>query len=97
MISKVCWRGLAVDIIRRLWDRGLYRDNKTLQQVHDNWIMFWIDYRATGTMRQVDKQIEELNPTPVTIADPVYWEESEGETPLGGTIGFTYEFTDDNT
>lgn len=88
-MSDINWRGLAVDIIRRLWDRGLYRDNKILQQVHDNWLGHWLDYRTKTTMRSADQQLADMKEDP-TIPDPLYWEE-------GGTIGFTYEFTDDDS
>lgn len=89
-------QALVVDIIRRLWDQKLYQNNKWLRMIHDNWIGHWIDVKTAVTMRSVDMQAEELTPEPEVIK-PVYWEEEEGETPLGGTIGFTYEFTDDNS
>ena len=60
MINSVCWRGLAVDIIRRLWDHGYWRDNETLQRIHDEWLHFWVDYRTEKTMEDVDRQIKEL-------------------------------------
>lgn len=88
-------KALVVEIIRVLWDRGLYRDNKWLRMCHDNWIDFWIDWRASLTMRGVDQQARELTPEP-EVAKPVYWEETEGETPLGGAFGYTYEFDKDN-
>ena len=89
-----CYRGLVVDVIRQLWDRSLYQDNKWLKLVHENWFSYWVDYRTCLTMQGVDRQIEELNPEPVRIAEPIYWEEEEGETPLGGPIGYTYDFVD---
>ena len=87
-------KALVVEVIRNLWDRGLYRDNKWLRMCHDNWICFWIDWRAALTMKEVDEQAKELTPEP-EIVKPVYWEESEGETPLGGPLGYRYEFSDD--
>ena len=87
-------KALVVEVIRSLWDRGLYRDNKWLRMCHDNWIGFWIDWRARLTMKSVDKQAKELTPEP-EIVKPVYWEEPEGETPLGGPLGYRYEFSDD--
>lgn len=92
----VHWRGLIVDIIVRCWDRDLYRDNKWLRMIHDNWLADWLDYRTAMTMKPVDKQIAALQQNP-EIVEPLYWEEEDGETPLGGTIGFTYEFTDDDS
>lgn len=92
----ICYRGLIVDIIRNLWDRDLYRDNKWLKLCHDNWFNYWLDYRTSLTMADVDRQIEDMIEEP-TIPDPVYWEEIEGETPLGGPLGFRYDFLDDTT
>tara|TARA_Y100000004_G_scaffold115525_1_gene129733 strand:+ start:144 stop:446 length:303 start_codon:yes stop_codon:yes gene_type:complete len=87
-------QALSVDIIRRLWDRGMYRDNKWLRMIHDNWMCHWIDVKTAVTMDGVDKQIEQMSHEP-EIIPPLYWEESEGETPLGGPLGYRYEFTDD--
>ena len=86
-------QALAVDIIRRLWDRKLYRDNKWLKMIHENWIGHWIDVKTAVTMRSVDAQAADLTPEP-EIIKPVYWEETEGETALGGPLGYTYRFDD---
>ena len=86
-------QAVAVDIIRRLWDRGLYRDDKWLRMVHDNWLHHWIDVKTAVTMRSVDAQAADLTPEPEVIK-PVYWEEEEGETALGGPLGYTYRFDD---
>lgn len=88
-------QALVVDIIRRLWDNNLYKNNKWLRMIHDNWIDCWIDVKTATTMRSVDAQAEGLTPEP-EIAKPLYWEEKEGETSLGGTIGYTYQFGEDN-
>ena len=61
-------QALTVEVIRRLWDRGRYRDNKWLQKVHDNWFMVWVEWRTQITMRNVDHQAEQL------VKD---WEEDE--------------------
>ena len=86
-------QALVVDIIRRLWDRKLYRDNKWLKMIHENWIGHWIDVKTAVTMRTVDTQAADLTPEP-EIIKPVYWEETEGETALGGPLGYTYRFDD---
>jgi len=86
-------KALVVEIIRVLWDRGLYRDNKWLRMCHDNWIGFWIDWRADKTIRRVDQQAREMTPEP-EVVKPIYWGEEEGETPLGGPLGYTYQFND---
>ena len=86
-------QAVVVGIIRRLWEEGLYRDNEWLRMVHDNWLHHWIDVKTAVTMRSVDAQAADLTPGPEVIA-PLYWEEEEGETPLGGAFGYTYEFDD---
>ena len=86
-------QALVVEIIRRLWDRKLYRDNKWLKMIHENWISHWIDVKTAVTMRSVDAQAADLTPEPEIIR-PVYWEETEGETALGGPLGYTYRFDD---
>ena len=86
-------QALVVEIIRALWDRKLYRDNKWLKMIHENWIGHWIDVKTAVTMRSVDAQAADLTPEP-EIIKPVYWEETEGETALGGPLGYTYRFDD---
>jgi len=86
-------QALAVDIVRRLWDRNLYRDNKWLKMIHENWISHWIDVKTAVAMRSVDAQAAALTPEP-EIIKPVYWEEETGETALGGPLGYTYRFDD---
>jgi hypothetical protein len=90
----MCYRGLIVDIIRHLWDHGLYRDNKWLKMCHDYWFDYWVEYKTQATMKDVDEQVAELNPEPVSVPDPIYWEETEGETLLGGSMGLSYDFVD---
>lgn len=92
--AKRVMKALVVEVIRILWDRGLYRDNKWLRLCHDNWLHHWLDWRTSLTMEDVDQQAKELTPEP-EIVKPVYWEEEEGETPLGGPMGFRYDFVDD--
>ena len=80
-----CYRGLVVDVIRELWDRGFYKDNKWLNMCHEAWFPYWVDYRTCLTMQDVDKQIEELV-LPTEVDKPVFSEELEGETLLGGRM-----------
>lgn len=87
------WEGLVVEIIRILWDHGLYQDNPWLQRIHATWFHHWVDYKTGITMADVNRQIEEMSKDP-EVASPIYWEEEEGETPLGGPIGYTYDFVD---
>jgi len=46
--------------------------------------------------REVDKAIEEYNSMvelkDPTVPNPTWIDEEEGETPLGGTLGYTYDF-----
>ena len=78
-------QALAVDIILRLWDHGLYRDNKWLKMVHANWLHHWIDVKTAVTMDDVDRQIEKLVEDPC-IPEFIVSEELDGETPLGGEM-----------
>lgn len=86
-------QAVVVDIIRRLWEEGFYRDNKWLKMIHENWIGHWIDVKTAVTMDSVDRQTEALTPKP-EVTKPLYWEETEGETALGGPLGYTYRFDD---
>ena len=86
-------QALVVDITRRLWEKGLYRDNKWLRMCHDYWLHHWLDVKTAVTMSSVDEQVKVLTPEPEVIK-PIYWEEEEGETPLGGSLGYTYKFDD---
>ena len=91
-MNCLCWRGLTVDIIRRMWDRGIMRDNKWLNMCHDNWFDYWVDYRTCVTMTDVDRQAAELNPEPVKMEEPTFTETLEGETPLGGEMRLSHDF-----
>ena len=78
-------QGFTVDVIRRLWDRKLYQDNKWLKMCHENWFQYWVDYRTCLTMQDVDRQIEELS-EPSEVDKPIFTETLEGETSLGGEM-----------
>lgn len=84
----------CVEVVRQLWDRGLYRQNKYAQMCHDQWFEVWTIWRTGKTMEDVDRQISDLNPEPVVFGKPVYYEEQDGETLLGGAMGIRNEFTD---
>lgn len=88
------WRALIVEVIRRLWDRGILWDHPVLLRVHDHWFDLWVDWRAEITMQDVDQQAEALveqwdaeDPAP----SPVFSEVLEGETALGGEMRLHYE------
>lgn len=83
-----------VEVIRRLWDKGLYINNKYLQMIHDQYFDLWVDWRAEIVMKNVDKQIQLLTSDPV-IPDPAFTETKKGETPLGGELRLKHDFVDD--
>ena len=89
------YRGLIVDVIRRLWDDGLFLDNKWLKMCHEAWFCCWVDYRSCLEMQDVDKQIEEMFLESAVNA-PVFSEELEGETPLGGSMNLTAPWHENN-
>lgn len=77
------WRALVVEIIRILWDQGLYRQNPWLLAVHKEWFKDWVEWKTQRTMASVDRQIEKINKTQAK-EKPVFSEETDGQTPLGG-------------
>lgn len=85
------WQGLAVEIIRILWDHGHYRQNPWFQRVHDYWYDYWVQYKTDATMRDVDRQVEEIQQYwEAEEAKPVIIEHkpdnSKAQELLGGTI-----------
>ena len=86
----------TVEVIRRLWDSGQYRQNKWLKQIHDNWFELWVDYRLAMTMSEVDAQVRGLHEYwDEAEEDPwLITEEIEGETPLGGELRATHRAFD---
>ena len=82
---------LCVELIRRLWHRGLYTNNPWMKRCHDYWFDTWVEFRTELTMNSVDRQIEELNPEPVKMVEPTFTETLEGETALGGEMRLTHE------
>lgn len=90
-------QALTVELIRRLWDYGNYRNNSTLKAIHQNWFQIWVEWRSDLTMRDVDRQIEEMF-YEWTDDDWLDWDDwtyeatIEGETPLGGEMRITAPF-----
>lgn len=89
-------QGLVVEIIRILWGYGYYRNNPWLQRIHDNWYPFWVDYKTGITMADVDKQIEDMF-LESEIEPPIFTEELEGETSLGGNLRLKAPWLDEET
>jgi hypothetical protein len=87
-------QGLIVEIIRILWDHGLYLDNPWLQRIYDNWFSYWVEYKTKQSMDEVDKQIEEMF-LESEIDPPIFSEEKEGETPLGGILELRSPWADE--
>lgn len=90
------WQGLAVEIIRILWDHGYYRQNPWLQRIHEYWFDYWVQFKTDATMADVDRQIEELR-EPSGVDAPIYTETVEGDTPLGGEMRLSAPWTCDET
>jgi len=89
------WKALTVEIIRILWDGGHQRHNKLLKQVHENWFSFWVEWKTSLTMKDVDRQIQEMfKESKVDL--PVFSEETEGETLLGGRLELRAPWLDEN-
>jgi len=83
-----------VEIIRRLWDKGLYINNKYLRMIHDQYFDLWVDWRTDIVMKDVDKQAQQLTPDPV-VAAAAFTETKKGETPLGGELRLNHDFVED--
>lgn len=82
------WKGLTVEIVRILWDHGLYRQNPWLQRIHDYWFDYWVEFKAQQTMKDADGQVKRF-PEESGVPDPIYTEQKEGTTALGGEMRLT--------
>lgn len=82
----------TVEVIRRLWDRGQYRDNEWLNRIHQNWFDIWVEYRTAMTMSEVDAQSDDLRDLwdEQEAQEPVYSERLDGETALGGPMQLSH-------
>lgn len=88
-----------MELIRRLWDIGKYRDNKVLQRIHDNWFHHWVDWKTGITMKELDREVEELFDLWEEEEEPgldayIFSEVVEGETPLGGEMRLRSPYKD---
>ena len=94
MTSSKTAKALVVELIRRLWDRGLYRDNAWLRWIHDNWIGAWIDWKTAETIAEVDQQAAQIlqgwEEEAAAAQAPVFTETQKGETPLGGPMQLSH-------
>ncbi len=76
----------AVEVIRRLWHLGYYRQNKALIAIVDEWFDVWAKWRMKFTMAEIDKQINEIKVKLETAVDAPVIIEHEGDSALGGAI-----------
>ena len=88
-------QAITVEVIRRVWDAGRYRDNEWAKRVHDNWFDIWVEWRTQITMRDVDAQAEALVEMWEENEDPAidayrYSEALDGETLLGGPMQLSH-------
>ena len=88
-------QALAVELIRRLWDRGLYRTHPIAKKIHANWFDLWVDWRTQIEMRSVDAQAADLVrqwEEEDKSDEFIFSETVEGETPLGGEMQLSAPF-----
>ena len=86
-------KALVVEVIHNLWHAKLYLGLSWLENIQEEWYDDWALWKSRLVMREVDKQIAAMIQDP-EIPPPIYWEEEKGETPLGGPMGFYYDFVD---
>ena len=83
-------QALTVEVIRRLWDRGRFNDDKWARMVHDNWFDIWVEWKTAQTMKDVDIQIAKIQKAAdemeALAQEPVFSERLDGDTPLGGPM-----------
>ena len=91
LTSAQLLRALVVEVIHNLWHAKLYRGVTWLRELQQAWHSDWVLWKTLMTMKDVDRQIEEMRHEP-EIDPPLYWSQEEGETPLGGPLGYDYEF-----
>lgn len=92
----VFFKGWIVEIIRRFWDRGEYRDVEWMQEVHSAWFEDWVEMRTYRTLEEFDGMASEFFP-PSEVSKPVFTEEKEGETPLGGIMRLRAPWLDETS
>ncbi len=89
------WKALVVEIIEILWDAGHQRHNLLLHHIHAKWLPFLIEWRRELTMKDVDRQIEEMFEES-EIDPPIFSEEIDGETGLGGRMELRAPWLDED-
>lgn len=87
------WKGLTVEIIKRLWSHEYFVDNEWLQMIHNSWWCYWVIYKTKTTLQDVDRQVEDLAQA-AEVRKPVYWENKE-KTLLGGKMGLRAPWLDE--
>ena len=90
-------QALVVEVIRRLWNRGLYQQNKWVKACHDNWFEIWVEWKTDIVMRNVDAQVEQIMQD-WDMEEPnwtEFTEEEEGETALGSEMRIRHKAFDE--
>lgn len=90
----VFFKGWIVEIIRRFWDRGEYRDVEWMKEVHDSWFEDWVKMRTYRTLEEFDEMASEFFP-PSQVEKPIFTEKTKGETPLGGIMRLRAPWSDE--
>ena len=70
------FKAMTVEFIRQLWNRTPIT-NIALNELHDAWFQYWVDWKVEQTMDDVDAQIEELV-QPTEVDKPIFSEEEDG-------------------
>ena len=87
-------KAAAVEIIWVLWSFGILNDNDILIRIHANWFPDWVTFKTYYTMKSVDKQIRDIW-EPSELDKPIFKEEEEGETDLGGMMELKSPWSED--
>ncbi|MGA0101324.1 MAG: hypothetical protein ACO3HF_04685 [Burkholderiaceae bacterium] len=74
-------KGLTVEIIRMLWDRGYYRQNKILKRIHDWWFEYWVQMKTAHTMVQVDREASQFRAQQAAQEDAELLAKAQAENP----------------
>ena len=86
MLATDILKGVIVEIVRIIWDMTVWR-NPILDRIHDEWFNYWVEYKVQLTMKDVDRQVEELV-KPAEVDEPVFSEED-------GTMGLRAPWLDE--
>ena len=80
LTSAQLLRALVVEVIHNLWHAS-YIVASLAERDQQAWHSDWVLWKTLVTMKDVDRQIEEMRHEP-EIDPPLYWSQEEGATPL---------------